>query len=344
MKPNLAVLIYGKGDLRVVERPEPSPAAHEAVIGMKLGGICGSDLRYWRHGGREGALVRDPMVLGHEVVGVVLQPALDGSGPCTGTTVVVHPGTPGPGDGSRYPPHRPNLSPGSTYLGSASRYPHADGAFIRRLALPSRMLWTIPAGVTDEDAALVEPASVAWHAVSRAGDLAGRRVAVLGCGPIGLAIISVLRNHAATDIVAIDRHAPRLSRARTCGALTTINPDANMGAVANVDADIVFEATGTTTGFATSMRIAARGGRVVVVGLPAADRYEQAVALVVTRELEVLGSFRFNDEIRQVIGALADRSLMLQGIVSHRFPIEEAEAAFQVASDSTESSKVLLDF
>ena len=93
--------------------------------------------------------------------------------------VAVHPATPGPG-AARYPADRPNLSPGCTYLGSAARYPHTDGAFSRYVNLPSRMLRALPETLDLRTAALIEPASVAWHAVARAGDVAGKTALVIG--------------------------------------------------------------------------------------------------------------------------------------------------------------------
>ena len=113
------------------------------------------------------------MVLGQELSGTVLVGAADGSGPAGGTPVPVHPATPGRPD-FRYPPDKPNLS-GGTYLGSAARFPHTDGGFARRIALPTRMLRALPADLSLEVAALAEPAAVGWHAVSRADRLSDRR-------------------------------------------------------------------------------------------------------------------------------------------------------------------------
>jgi L-idonate 5-dehydrogenase len=120
----LGVVAHAKDDLRVEEISVPRPEAHQAVISVAFGGICGSDLHYWTHGAAGESILKAPMVLGHEVVGTVVVAASDGSGPLVGATVAVHPATPGPGDGSRYPEDSPNLSPGCTYLGSAAVPPY----------------------------------------------------------------------------------------------------------------------------------------------------------------------------------------------------------------------------
>ncbi|WP_281444856.1 alcohol dehydrogenase catalytic domain-containing protein, partial [Paenarthrobacter nicotinovorans] len=168
-----AVVAHGKGDLRIEDIPLAAPQPNESIVEIAYGGICGSDLHYWLHGAAGESILKEPMVLGHEIVGVVLQQAADGMGPAAGTPVAVHPATPAPGD-VRYPEDRPNLSPGCTYLGSAARYPHTDGAFSRYANLPARMLRPLPENLDLRKAALVEPASVAWHAVSRAGDVRGK--------------------------------------------------------------------------------------------------------------------------------------------------------------------------
>lgn len=340
---NLGVVAHAKGDLRVDELSEPTPAADEAVIDIAYGGICGSDLHYWLHGAAGESLLREPLLLGHEVVGTVATAAADGSGPRAGARVAVHPATPGPGDGSRYPRERPNLSPGVTYLGSAARLPHRAGGFAARVALPARMLRPLPETLSFRDAAIVEPASVAWHAVSRAGDVTGKRALVIGCGPIGSLVVAVLKHHGASEIVAVDMFDGPLEIARASGATRTIlATDAD--AIAAVDADIVVESSGSHRGLASAVRGATRGGRVVMVGLLPSGEQPALISLVITCELELVGSFRFNDEIDEVIAALAEGTFAPSAVVTHEFAVEDALEAFEIAKDSAVSGKVLLRF
>ena len=169
------MVAHAAGDLRIEEVPLPRAGADEAVVEVAFGGICGSDLHYWLHGAAGESVLKAPLVLGHEIV--------RRRGPRRRRRQRVRrPGPPSPcirprpaRAPRRYPADRPNLSPGCTYLGSAARFPHTDGAFSRYVKLPARMLRPLPAGLDLRTAALVEPASVAWHAVSRAGDVAGRR-------------------------------------------------------------------------------------------------------------------------------------------------------------------------
>lgn len=337
-----AVIAHAAGDLRVETIPVAAPAADEAQIAIAYGGICGSDLHYWSHGAAGESILKAPMILGHEIVGTVLAAAADGTGPAAGTRIAVHPATPG-GTGARYPEERPNLSPGCTYLGSAARYPHTEGAFATCVNLPARMLREVPAGLSLRDAALAEPAAVAWHAVSRAGEVAGKRVMVIGAGPIGALAVAVLRRAGAAEIIAVDMFERPLQIATAAGATGTLKAD-DVESIAAIEADVVIEASGNHRGLASAVRGAVRGGRIVMVGLLPSGEQPALISLAITRELELVGSFRFNDEIDHVLAALADGSLDVSAIVTHEFGVDDALEAFAVAKNSAESGKVLLKF
>lgn len=337
-----AVVAHAAGDLRIEDITLTAPAPDQAVVEIAYGGICGSDLHYWLHGAAGESILKAPLVLGHEIVGTVVQQAADGSGPEAGTAVAVHPASPAPG-AAKYPEDRPNLSPGCTYLGSAARFPHTDGAFSRYATLPSRMLRALPATLDLRTAALAEPASVAWHAVARAGDVAGKTALVIGSGPIGALAVAVLKRAGASRIVAVDMHDKPLEIARAVGADEVLKGD-DSEAIAAVEADVVIESSGSHHGLASAIKGAVRGGKVVMVGLLPSGPQPVFISLAITRELELLGSFRFNDEIDDVIAALADGSLYVDPVVTHEFTLERGLEAFEVARNSAESGKVLLNF
>lgn len=342
-EPNLGVVAHAADDLRIDELPEPDPAPDEAVIAVAYGGICGSDLGYWRYGMAGRSILREPMILGHEMSGTVIVRAADGSGPDVGTRITAHPATATDDGSAPYPKDRPNLAPAVTYLGSAARLPHKQGTFARRIALPTRMLRPLPDSVDLRRAALVEPASVAWHAVARAGGVAGKSALVIGAGPIGLLVVSVLSHHGATRIVATDLERLPLDIARTLGAADVL--DARDGdSVARQHAEVVVESSGSVPGLASALAGARRSGRVVLLGLQKSGDIPVPISIAIERELEVTGSFRFNDEIDEVIAALADGTLNVDPVVTHTFDVTDALEAFAVAADASASSKVLLQF
>ncbi|GAA1792522.1 hypothetical protein GCM10009748_29200 [Agromyces lapidis] len=115
-------------------------------------------------------------------------------------------------------------------------------------------------------------------------------------------------------------------------------------AIAAVDADVAFETSGNHRGLASAVHGTTRGGRVVMVGLLPSGEQPALVSLAITRELELVGSFRFNDEIDEVVAALADGSLDVDGVVTHEFGLDDALEAFETALDASRSGKVLLRF
>ena len=339
---NLAVVAYAADDLRVEDAGTPVPAADEALVRIAYGGICGSDLHYWRHGAAGASILREPMILGHEVSGVVVVEAADGSGPAAGTPVAVHPLTPH-GDGvTPWPADRPNLAPASSYLGSALHLPHTQGAFAQRVAIPGRMLHEVPASLDLRVAALAEPAAVAWHGLARAGDVRDRSVAVIGAGPIGQLVASVARRAGASVVTVTDLHEKprRIAQARGIRSLDARDADAILA----LHADVVVESSGTEPGLSAAVSAAARGGTVVLLGLQRAGDVAVPMSTAITRELTLTGSFRFAAEFDDVIAALADGSLDVSGIVSEVRPAADALAAFALAADPASSCKVLLDF
>ena len=324
--PNVAVVAHSAGDLRVEDVPEPTPGPGEAVVSVAYGGICGSDLHYWTHGAAGLSILREPMVLGHEMSGTVLVAAEDGSGPAAGTPVTVHPAT-----------H-------DSYLGSAALLPHTPGVFARRVALPASMLRPLPASVPLRTAALCEPAAVAWHGLARAGDVRDRRVLVVGCGPIGALSVAAARALGAAEVVAVDLHHLPRRIARDLGASTTLAADDP--AITELDVDVALECSGSRPGLASAIRGTRRGGRVVMVGLQPAGEQPTLLADAITRELELVGSFRFRDEIDDVVTALG-AGLALDAAITHEVDVTDTAAvldAFGTARDASVSGKVLLRF
>jgi len=205
------------------------------------------------------------------------------------------------------------------------------------------MLRELPTGLSLRTAALAEPASVAWHAVARAGEVRGKRVLVIGSGPIGALVVAVLKRAGAAEIIAVDLHEGPLAMTTAVGATRTLNA-ADTGAIADADADVAIESSGSHRGLASAVRGTTRGGRVVMLGLLPTGEQPALISLAITRELELVGSFRFNDEIDDVLTALVDGSLVVDPVVTHEYAATEALEAFDTARDSARSGKVLLRF
>ncbi len=336
---NHAVVIHGAGDVRYEERPEPLPAAGQAQVQVELGGICGSDLSYFRHGAVGDFRVTAPMILGHEVVGRVRTVGAGVSAGAEGERVVVDPSSPC-GVCDRCREGRPNACLQPTFLGSASTDPHVDGGFSRLLVTKSENLVPVPAGLPSADVVFAEPLAVTVHALARAGGAAGKRVLVVGAGPIGAMAVAAASRTGAAEVVATDLDPARLAIARQVGAHAALD-----AAEAEFDAefDLVLDASGSAPGIASALAATRKAGTLVLVGLPHGGPIQVPLGLTVTREIDVLGSFRFcHDEFVQAVELLGD-GLDLGPLLTDSFSAAAAPEAFGVAVGAG-SMKVQLDF
>jgi L-idonate 5-dehydrogenase len=335
-----AVVVHAAGDVRVDERPDPTPGPGEVLLAMEWGGICGSDISYFRHGSTGTAVLRHPLVLGHEVAGRVAAVGPGVHGVTEGDAATVHPAEI---VGDRHLPDRiagrTNLHPCVRYFGSAQFDPHTDGGFSEYRVVRAEQVRPLPEGVSTEHGALAEPLGVALHAVHRAGDLRGRTVLVNGAGPIGALVVAAAKHRGAAAVVAADLAAPALAVAAAMGADTTVDltadglPD---------DVEVVFEASGAPAALGPVLRATARGGTLVQVGNLPGSAVSAVLGDLVTREITWVGSYRFVDEIDDALRAMRD-GLDVSPVITHRFVLDKAAEALATAADrTTGSSKVLL--
>ncbi|MGW0585030.1 zinc-binding dehydrogenase, partial [Streptomyces sp. NPDC002920] len=284
-----------------------------------------------------------PLVLGHEIVGRVREAGPGTQAPPAGTPVAVHP-LASCGRCRQCVVGRRNTCLDTGYLGSAARNPHVQGGFADVLVVPSDRVLALPDGLDLRLAAVAEPAAVAWHAVRQAGDVRGKRVLVTGAGPIGCLVVAALRAAGAAEITVTDVHEAPLAVARQMGATSTVRVGTDADGLDELAADIAVESSGNPAGLRTCVHGVDRGGLVVGLGLlPPGDTPVAANALI-TREVRLVGSFRFDDELTEVLGALADGRLPVGPVVTSVLPVAHTREAFELAADPARSCKVLLDF
>jgi L-idonate 5-dehydrogenase len=181
---NHAVVIHGAGDVRVEDRPLPTIGATDVLVRVQLGGICGSDLSYYRKGAVGDFKVLAPMVLGHEIVGHVADAGSGVHGVDNAAHVLVDPSSPC-GTCSRCREGRSNVCEKPRFLGSASTNPHVDGGFASYVAARSANIVPVASGIPSSQAVFAEPLAVTVHAINRAGGVRGANVLIVGAGPIG---------------------------------------------------------------------------------------------------------------------------------------------------------------
>lgn len=343
-----AVVAHGKDDLRIEAIPDPQLGPDQVMVAMQWGGICGSDIAYWRSGTSGTAVLQEPLVLGHEVsgrierIGAQAQQVMDELGLAPGDPVTVHPATPvGDHEVPAETAERTNLWPEVRYFGSAAFLPHEQGGFSSHRAVRPDQLRRVPDGVELRSAALAEPFGVALHAIAQAGDVRGRTVLVNGCGPIGALATAAAAHAGARRIVAADLSAASLEIARRMGAHETVDLAAGQPLPAEVD--IAIEASGAPAALGGVIAVVRRGGTIVQVGNLPAREVPVALGGIVTREITYRGSYRFIDEITDALRLMAD-GVDVSPLMTHEVVLEDALRGFELAADrSTGSSKVMID-
>jgi L-idonate 5-dehydrogenase len=337
-----AVVLHGARDLRVEDRPADPLTEGHVRVRFAAGGICGSDLHYYHHGRTGNFVVAEPLILGHEIAGEVVDVA--GAGDLRpGDRVAVNP--------SRFcgkcrfcREGRLNLCEAIFFMGSASRTPHMQGGFAETMVVDAAQCVPIPAHVPINHAALAEPLSVCLHAVARAGPIKGRSVAVVGAGPIGLLVLPVCRWSGAGSSSVVDvapaplRHATRLGADRVVDA----SDPAALGVLRDDPPEIVFEASGSPAALASSLEVVRRGGTVVQIGNLAGGPLPIPANLIMSKELDVKGSFRFADEFARAVQLIAEGAIDVSSLITAELPLAEAREAFDLAGDRTRSIKVML--
>ena len=334
-----AVVIHGAEDVRVESRPIVAPSNDEVQVGVELGGICGSDISYYKHGAVGSFRVTAPMILGHEVIGRVRELGRGVTTVSSGDRIAVDPSSPCQ-TCDRCREGRWNICLNPSFLGSASTQPHTDGGFSSVIVTRAQNLVPLDPGLDDQLAVFAEPLAVTVHAIARAGGVSGARVLVMGAGPIGAMLVALAKTGGAAEVAVADLDQGRLTTARAVGADRLVlvgSEDLGSGY------DVVFDASGSAPAISDGLGRVRRGGRFVLVGLPHGGPVPLPVNLAVTGEVDVVGSFRFNhSEFRQAVDHLAD-GLDLRPFISERYGIDEASAAFVDASSGS-SMKVQIGF
>lgn len=342
-----ALIIHSPGDLRVENYPTPAVNAGEVRVRIRMGGICGSDLHYFQHGGFGAIRIQQPMVLGHEVAGVVQEVAPDVTGVTMGERVAVNPSHPC-GQCRFCQLGLQNHCLDMRYFGSAMRMPHVQGAFRQEIVVGAAQTFRLADGVSDAEGAMAEPLAVALHAVNRAGPLLGRKVLVTGCGPIGAMTVIAARRAGATVIVATDVIDQPLKKALKVGADEAINvaeapQDLARYAKDKGQFDVLFECSGNDRALRAAFDVVRPRGIIVQLGL-SGNEFSLPFNVVVAKEFDIRGAFRFHEEFGVAVDLINQRLVDLKPLVSATLPYRDAARAFALAADRSQSMKVILDF
>ncbi|PHH86972.1 hypothetical protein CDD83_9475 [Cordyceps sp. RAO-2017] len=332
---NLSFVLNAPLEVSYAERPKPSiRGEHDVLVAINYTGICGSDVHYWQHGAIGHFVLRDPMVLGHESAGTVVE---TGSAVTTlrpGDRVAVEPGYPC----RRCADCRAGKYNLCAHMVFAATPPH-DGTLTGLWAAPADFCYKLPDGVSLREGALVEPLAVAVHIVKQARVRPGQSVVVMGAGPVGMLCAAVARVYGAAVVVSVDIVQSKLDLARDLAATHTYlsrraSAADNAAAIRDLagladGADVVIDASGAELSIQTGLHVVRMGGTYVQGGMGKDDVNFPIMAMCL-KEVTARGSFRYGPgDYELAIQLVASGKVDVKRLISGVVPFDRAEEAFR---------------
>ncbi len=325
--------LYGVRDLRLNNEPPPVLSEGEELLHIKAVGICGSDIHWYTTSGIGDDQLNHPLILGHEFAGITssgLRVAVDPAIPCRNC--------------EQCQSDNPNLCEQVIFAGHGS----IDGALCQQKAWSAQNLFPIPDSLTYADAAMLEPLGVAIHSLDLAHLKTGMTVGIYGCGPIGLLILQLARLSGAKTIIATDKRIHRLEAAKALGATKTILAEGGlelseiMAATAKRGVDIAFEVAGENEAVDLAIASVIPGGKVILVGIPANNQTSFVASVARRKGLTIKMVRRMKNAYPRAITLVTSKLIDVKSLVSHRFPLEKANEAFQLA-ERRDGLKIMIE-
>lgn len=318
--------------LSLEERDVPVPGPGEVLVQVKAVGVCGSDIHYFEHGRIADFVVESPLVLGHEASGVVAEVGDGVTDLEIGSTVAMEPGVPC-GRCKQCRAGRYNLCPDVRFFAT----PPIDGAFAEYVVLPRDFVHPVPAGISFDAAALVEPLSVGVWACQKANVSLGTRVLITGGGPIGAVCALVAAARGGEVIAVTDVNADRRARIEELG-FTALDP-----AQEDIpEADVLLECSGAAPAIDQGIRALAPAGTAVLIGMAPSDTVPIPVGAIQGKEIWLTGTFRYANTYPDAVELVASGRVDLDTLVSASYSLEDAEQALTHAKRNPADMKVIV--
>jgi L-idonate 5-dehydrogenase len=340
-----AIVIHAAKDLRIEERSADQPNMDQVQIRLAAGGICGSDLHYFNHGGFGTIRLKEPMILGHEVAGYVTKLGSGVSGLQIGQLVGVSPSR--PCHTCKYCQQgMHNQCLNMRFYGSAMPFPHIQGAFCEVLVADATQC--VPAdGLSAGEAAMAEPLAVALHATKRVGQMLGKSVLITGCGPIGILSILASRRAGADFIAATDLSDFTLGKAKQAGADAVFNmattPDALEAFKSEKGTfDVLYECSGAETALVSAIGAMRPGSTIIQLGL--GGDMTLPMMQITAKELQIKGSFRFHSEYKTAINLMQKKLIDVTPLITETVALADAVRGFELANNRNKAIKVQIAF
>jgi L-iditol 2-dehydrogenase len=319
--------LHNAGHLALHDEPIPQPGLGEALLRISAVGVCGSDLHWFSEAGIGDARLDHPLVLGHEVAGMVESGRLKGQRVAIDPAVSCH-------TCEFCLEGNPNFCTNLRFAGHG----HQDGAMQDFYCWPEECLHPLPDDLSEADGAMLEPLGVAIHAVDLAHLRPGMTAGVFGNGPIGLLILQMARLAGAVRLYATDLLPARLEAAEDFGAQQVYLADHLQEAAAILaetegrGLDVVFEAAGENEAVEAAIACAKPGGTVILAGIPGEDRTAFSASIARRKGLTIKLVRRMKLTYPRAIDLVASGLVDVHSLVTHCYPLSDFQTAFETAS------------
>ncbi len=330
-----AAVLHKLLDLRLEDVPIPQISSDEVLVRMKRVGICGSDIHYYLEGSVASFVVKEPLILGHECAGEIVEIGNEVKNLRTGQRVVIEPGfTCGKCEYCRT--GRYNLCREVKFYAT----PPFDGAFAEYVSAPEQNVFVMPDGMSFEEGAMIEPLAVGMMAAKMGEVTVQDTVAVLGAGPIGQMVLQAVRTFGVYETYVTDVVDYRLEYAKKYGAKEVINVSNEdimekfMKYTGNKGVDVVIEASGAPQSIQQSIDIVKPGGRIVLVGYPPKD-VQMPLSKVIAKELRIQGIHRYANVYPTAMKAVSTGKAVVKPFVTNVFPLGRIKEAFEANVSKT---------
>ncbi len=334
---NPTAVLYGVRDIRYEDRPVPTPGPREVLVEVRAVGVCGSDVHYFEHGRIGKYVVEQPLVLGHESSGVVVERGSEATKRQVGQRVALEPGVPC-GSCTQCRAGRYNLCPDIRFHGT----PPIDGTFQRYVVIHEDFAHPLPDGLSDEAGALMEPLAVGVWACRRAGLQPGSRVLVTGAGPVGLLALQVALAAGAIEVTVSDVSRHRLDVARRLGATEVIDVAGRPLASDQSEVDVLIECSGQPDAVADGIRALRPAGVAVLVGMGPSAETTVPMQVIQNREIWLTGVFRYANSYPVAIALAAAGRVRLEELATHRFGLTQVADALEVGRKDPAAIKAIV--
>lgn len=323
--------------------PTPVHGPEDVLVKVKSVGICGTDSHYWKTGSVGSFAIREPMILGHEVSGEIVEVGEAVSNLTVGDRVTIEPGA--PCRKCRFCKiGRYNLCPQKRFMGD----PPTNGAFAEYVAWPADFVFKMPEDMTYDEGAMIEPLAVGVYAVNRTHITPGDIVMIMGAGPVGLMILQAALTAGAGKIIVSDTDDWRLEKAESLGATATINAKEDL--LARIQdltkgnyVDATMEASGSREATAQAVKVTRRGGTISLVGVYETGEFTYPLLDVIMKELTVIGNIDGANVFPRSLDLMASRRFDATKLITHHLPLDDIETGFRILEEKKEHAlKVLV--